>query len=194
MVHSLVGDTMRQISLFFLVSAFAVSAIAQPAPSGAPAAPTTDTGLTADGKIKLGYEGRGNYRKPKTGVKSALPTLGQANPIADTAGIPTARNPAIPANAQRTMPRAQPVQIPATAQASTEITQQVRKLSSDSNLGSDMDKIRARREAAAKAREVPIPAAAPAALPANNPITNNGLPALPIPPEPMRLVGGQIVQ
>ena len=61
-------ESMRRFVVFLLIQTIAVTASAQPTPPTRPS-PTlssaTTPGVTDDGKIKLGLEGRGNYRKPR---------------------------------------------------------------------------------------------------------------------------------
>ena len=86
---------MRRFLVFFLIQAMATAAIAQPI---APA-PIGNTTTTDDGKIKLGLEGRGNYRKPKVKKSETQST--------DTTQQPNAAqqpNATAPATAESTPP------------------------------------------------------------------------------------------
>ncbi len=59
---------MYRLAVLLLVATCASASLAQPARPSAPtpaASAPNQTGLTADGKIMLGLDGRGNYRKPR---------------------------------------------------------------------------------------------------------------------------------
>ena len=156
---------MRRFLVFLLIHAVATNAVAQPAPplGGAPATPAVETGITPDGKIKLGLEGRGNYRKAKKAklinvAAGATPNFKQA-----MQGPPANKPAATNGTAAPTTPAANTTEKPApTPVATTAPTPAPAK-----GLRSDRDLFSANN-----------PAQPPAPTPAVAPVLPNALPAL----------------
>ena len=76
---------MRSLVVLLLVSVAASTASAQQfMPSNTTGMPTGgEAGLTADGKIMLGLDGRGNYRKPKADKKANNAMVGAQTKMTD---------------------------------------------------------------------------------------------------------------
>ena len=82
---------MYRLAVLLLVATCASASLAQPARPNSPTPPTAapnQTGLTADGKIMLGLDGRGNYRKPRVSRNARGADAPTANPqIASTSAF-----------------------------------------------------------------------------------------------------------
>lgn len=79
---------MYRLAVLILVATCASASVAQPTrPATLPPAGTApnQTGLNADGKIMLGLDGRGNYRKPRVARNARTDDNAPANPQAANA-------------------------------------------------------------------------------------------------------------
>jgi hypothetical protein len=187
---------MRAFVAFIAIAALAGGAIAQPAPARMPppmnlaGAPATASDVPEP--IKLGLEGRGNYRKPKvkravmakTPKAKSTETLASASP-SPTMGMLGERG---PQPTQQPTVATQPTQpAAATSQSATPFTAPVASVERRSDMGGLRSDVAKPVAAPVAAPAVVVPTALVAPLP---PVQATA----PAPTGGIKIVGGKVIQ